>query len=425
MRTRLASSRLSRLARLAAAAGLTWAVAASAAPPSLAAPAAVEWPNIYLTLVASGFFRPVHVTHAGDGSNRLFVVEQHGVIKIIENGLTLGTPLLDISSTGADRVKFSDGEEGLLSVAFPPGFGWPDNPRFYVYYTSEEGALDGDNVVARYELESENVADPDSEEIVLVLEHPTYGNHNGGQLAFGPNDGYLYIGTGDGGSGDDPDENGQDINEWLGKILRIEVEDGNPPTYTAPADNPFVGDDGLDEIWDYGLRNPWRFSFDRDTYDLYIGDVGQAHWEEIDFEPAPSLGGVNYGWDCYEAEEAHELAGCGDISNYEFPVASYVNPTMPDDCRSVTGGFVYRGSVYEKMQGIYFYGDFCTGQIWGLKHDGVDWQTEELEDWNDFAISSFGEDEAGELYVAHRSAGQIYRLSADDNFYYLPFAAKN
>jgi glucose/arabinose dehydrogenase len=343
--------------------------------------------------VPGTFADPIGVTNAGDGSNRLFVVERAGTIRVVKNGQLLVTPFLNISSL----INCTDcGERGLLGLAFHPDY--ENNGDFFVFYTRTGGDL----VVARYEVSANpDVANAGSAAILLVVDHPRT-NHNGGQLAFGP-DGYLYIGTGDGGGGGDPDENGQNINTLLGKILRIDVDgaDAYPSdpdrNYAIPANNPFAGaTPGADEVWAYGLRNPWRFSFDRQTGDLYIGDVGQVTWEEIDFQPAASGGGENYGWDCREG--AHNYTdGNGDL-NAGCPVAS-VDPILEYShslgC-SVTGGFVYRGGVPSFLSGEYLYGDFCTGRIWRGFQD-PDWESEELFDTS-FGISSFGESETGRIY---------------------------
>ncbi len=361
------------------------------------AQAETPWPEIQLTPVASGFTNPVHVTHAGDGSGRLFVVEQAGRIWVIRNGsVRLNDPFLDIS----DRV-LSGSERGLLSVAFAPNFA--QTGHFYVNYTDQQG----DTRVARYQVTSNpDVADPNSEQVILAVDQP-YSNHNGGQLAFGP-DGYLYIGMGDGGSGGDPDGNGQNLGTLLGALLRIDVETGSPVTYTVPADNPFVGNpNARGEIWAYGLRNPWRFSFDTATGDLYIGDVGQNKWEEIDFQPASSSGGENYGWNIMEGNHCYGSGSC-DSSGLVLPVAEYGHS---DGHCSVTGGHVYRGGTYRRMQGLYFYGDYCSGGIWGLRRNGSGWESQFLLDSNlDFGISSFGLDEEGNLLVVDHN-GTIYKMT--------------
>ena len=350
-------------------------------------------------VVASGLDHPILITHAGDGSQRLFVVEQRGVIRIIQNGSLLPTPFLNIT----DRVLYG-GERGLLSVAFPPDYN--TSQIFYVNYTRQP---DGATVVARFTA-SGNVANPVSEQRLLTISQP-YANHNGGLMLFGPNDGYLYIGAGDGGSAGDPLDKAQDLNSLLGKMLRINVSSAVFP-YTIPPDNPYATSGGKPEIWSLGLRNPWRFSFDRQTGDLYIGDVGQGLWEEIDFESADSPGGVNYGWRCREG--AHDYNFTGNCANLTFtdPIAEYSH----SEGRSVTGGYVYRGSLYPALTGRYFYADYVNGKIWSLYQTGsnpVTWSPPELELSTGFSISSFGEDEAGELYVVNY-AGSIHHL-ADAN----------
>jgi glucose/arabinose dehydrogenase len=335
------------------------------------------------------------VAHAGDGSGRIFVVEQAGRIRVLDNGVVLPTPFLDIAS----RVA-SVGEQGLLSVAFPPGY--PAKRYFYVYYTP----VPGDNtVVARYRVTADNnIADNTSETIVLRVPQP-FGNHNGGQLAFGP-DGYLYIGKGDGGGGGDPLNSGQRTDTLLGKILRIDVESG-AATYAIPPDNPFVGTAGiLPEIWALGLRNPWRFSFDRGTGDLYIGDVGQGTFEEIDFQPAGDNVGRNYGWNIMEGAVCF-LGGCSP-AGLTLPVATYDHS---QGC-SVTGGVVYRGAALPALQGIYFYGDYCTGRVWGLRKAGAGWENTVLLDPVNPPrnISSFGEDESGNVYVVNHRSGDLWQI---------------
>jgi glucose/arabinose dehydrogenase len=359
-------------------------------------PPAIAWPVISLTPLATGFDQPIHLTHAGDGSGRIFVVERPGKIQILENGQKLAAPFLDI----VERVECCVSELGLFSMAFPPDF--ETSAHFYVSYTAKAD----DQVtsrISRFGLGADaNVADPGSEQIVLEFEQPE-NNHNGGQIAFGP-DGYLYISTGDGGSGGDPWNNGQTLSTLLGKILRIDVESGAPVTYTIPADNPFVGNSAArPEIWAYGLRNPWRFSFDRQTRDLYIGDVGQGKWEEINFQPASSPGGENYGWVIMEGPECYNASSC-DQTGLVLPVAYYGRSLG----QSVTGGVVYRGSQFPGMAGIYFYADYQTGRIFGLRQVENEWKTTEFTDTR-YNIASFGEDDAGEIYVVDLG-GAIYQI---------------
>jgi glucose/arabinose dehydrogenase len=378
---------------------------------------AQTWPNLTLTQIPGALTQPTSITHAGDGTPRIFVTEQPGRIRIIKNGVLLGTPFLDLTA----RIGIPGGEQGLLSVAFPPGYGTTRN-RFYVYYTNPAGTL----VIARYRpTANADVADPNSEEIILTIDHPAFSNHNGGQLQFGP-DGFLYIGTGDGGGGGDPSGNAQNPAVLLGKLLRIDVEPvGNPfvtlfriylptifqsgvaPNYRIPPNNPYVGTPGYrGEIWALGLRNPWRFSFDRQTGDLYIGDVGQGLWEEVDFQPKSSAGGENYGWNILEGMHCFNPAvGCIPPPRYSPPVAEY--PHNPD-C-SITGGYVYRGpDALSAMQGIYFYGDICSGTIRGLQRFNNNWVSTPLTtNTAPFGISTFGEDQAGNLYMADYGGGGI------------------
>ncbi|MCP4164826.1 MAG: PQQ-dependent sugar dehydrogenase [Chloroflexi bacterium] len=345
---------------------------------------------------------PVHLTHAGDQSDRLFIVEQPGRIRIAKNRKILGAPFLDIS----DQVSCCS-ERGLLSVAFPNDY--VNTQLFYVNYTDKLG----DTVVSEFKTmaSDEDSADPSSERIILRIPQP-YSNHNGGQLAFGPKDGYLYIGVGDGGNGGDPLNNGQRTDTLLGKILRIDVATGEQP-YGIPADNPFVdNDDYKDEIWALGLRNPWRFSFDTLNGDLYIGDVGQDHWEEIDHQPGASNGGENYGWRIMEGTHCYNSAEC-DPGGLTLPVVEYPHHL---GC-SVTGGHVYRGTAFERMLGMYFYGDYCQGRIWGLKYE-QGWHAQELLQ-APALISTFGEDERGELYFADYGSGDIYHL-IDEHALWLP-----
>lgn len=376
------------------------------------AQASVSWPRVSLALQFSGLSQPVHITNAGDGSGRLFVVEQVGRIRVIKDGILQITPFLNITS----RVGCC-GERGLLSVAFPPKYA--SKGYFYVYYTNKSGNI----VVARYFLKvnldstvNPDIADSNSEQIVLTINHPTFANHNGGQLAFGPDDGYLYMGTGDGGGAGDPNGNAQNPGALLGKLLRIDVESGNPTrgnptTYTVPSNNPHTQTPGYPgEIWALGLRNPWRFSFDSQTQDLYIGDVGQDTREEVNFQPASSIGGENYGWNILEGSLCfNPSSGCVPPSLYSPPVAEYDHGSNDSIGCAITGGFVYRGLNYPDMQGIYFYGDYCTGRIWGLKFDGSAWQSTVLLD-TPFTISTFGEDEAGNLYVTDYANGKIYMV---------------
>ena len=410
---------------------VAFAQAASPAAPvkaaqSMAAPQ-ITWPQISLKKVVGGLENPTYITLAGDNSGRLFVVEQRGRILIVKNGAVSAT-FLDITNQVKSPFSGGGGEEGLLSVAFPPSYA--SQGVFYVYFTNKNG----DNQVSRFQVTGDpDAADPNSEALVLLIPHPdAFTNHNGGQLAFGP-DGYLYIGSGDGGGAGDPQKNGQNPGTLLGKLLRIDVNPGvrskaptayqlffplifnsrggTPETapYQIPADNPFLGTPGaLGEIWAIGLRNPWRFSFDRTTGDLYIADVGQNLIEEVDFQPAGSKGGENYGWNILEGTSCYSpSSGCVPPPHYVPPVAEYQHGA--DGC-SISGGYVYRGPGFPSLQGIYFYGDYCSGKVWGLQRDGSAWASQELTG-SSYSISSFGEDQAGELYLADLG-GAIYQVTA-------------
>jgi glucose/arabinose dehydrogenase len=340
--------------------------------------------------VASGFSRPLYVTNAGDGSGRLFVLEQGGRIYIVQDDQRLETPFLDLTAlVSRDANQSGYTERGLLGLAFHPDY--ENNGLFFVNYTD----LNGDTVIARYSVSADdpNLADPDSAITLLTHEQP-FPNHNGGQMAFGP-DGYLYIGLGDGGSGGDPQNNGQSLSNLLGKILRIDVS--SDESYAVPADNPFVDTaNAAPEIWAYGLRNPWRFSFDSETGDLYVADVGQNNWEEVNFVPSGTPGGTNFGWRIYEA--SHPYSGESAPTDLMMPVTEYSH----EEGVSITGGYVYRGEALPDLQGVYLYGDFGYGTIWYLyQNDAGEWQNGVYKSGTGLTISSFGVDEAGELYVVN------------------------
>jgi glucose/arabinose dehydrogenase len=348
-----------------------------------------------LAAVASGLERVVALANAGDGTARLFVVEQPGRIRILDGAHVRPIPFLDISSLVA-----CCGERGLLSAAFHPEY--ESNGAFYVFYTNAAGDL----VLARYLVSTDpSLADSSSGAIVLTIPHPTYSNHNGGQVAFGP-DGRLYLSTGDGGGGGDPDDNGQDLGSLLGKVLRLAVDGG--PSYSIPPDNPFVSVPGArPEIWAYGLRNPWRITFDRRTGDLFVGDVGQGNREEVDFEPA-GTGGRNYGWVRMEGSLCYRPStGCNDGS-LTLPVLEYSHAL---GC-SVTGGYRYRGRSAAGLDGVYIFGDYCSGRLWGGIQDGAGaWSSVELLD-TPHNVTTFGEDESGELYVvAYGASTTLYRVT--------------
>jgi glucose/arabinose dehydrogenase len=369
--------------------------AASQPPPGTsAAQAPAEPARIALRQIAEGLSEPVYLTHAGDGSGRLFVVEKAGQIVLVRDGRRQQPAFLDIR----ERVGALGSEQGLLSVAFHPRYA--ENGRLFVNYTDRKG----DTVISRFQARGDR-ADPKSEVVLLKIDQP-YPNHNGGLVLFGP-DGRLYIGMGDGGSGGDPDGNGQKLSTLLGKLLRIDV-DGD--TYAVPPDNPWAGSsEARGEIWAYGLRNPWRFSFDRASGDLYIADVGQNAYEEINVQPGRAAG-LNYGWNLAEARHCFEQNPC-DQTALAAPAAEYTH-AGGNGC-SVTGGYVYRGPSQPALQGSYFFGDYCSGRIWSLRQIAPGaWQQTPLLD-SGLSISSFGEDQAGELYVTDLRGGKVYQLVAE------------
>jgi glucose/arabinose dehydrogenase len=353
-----------------------------------------------LSRVVAGLRSPTNITHAGDNSGRLFVAEQGGRIRIVRSGVLIDAPFLDIS----DRVLF-DGERGLLGLAFPPGFAYKNH--FYVYYTS----LSGDNVLARYSVTADNAdaGDAASETILLTLPHRIFANHNGGQLAFGVLDGYLYIAVGDGGGGGDTLGNAQNLGSLLGKLLRIDVESGAIP-YAVPPDNPFVHDpQARPEIWAYGLRNPWRFSFDRLNGNLYIADVGQGKYEEIEARWFYSSRGENHGWNRMEGAHCYPVDD-GNCSTDGLSLPDIEYDHSSGNC-SITGGYVYRGGQYPLLQGTYLYGDYCSGRIWGATFDSA-WRTALLLQVG-FLISTFGEDQDGNVYIAAHNTGEAFRITAE------------
>lgn len=352
--------------------------------------------DVGLEPVAEGFEAPLYVTHAG--GDRLFVVGKAGTIRIVEEGEIVETPFLDLTG----RVGSDGSERGLLGLAFAPNHA--ETGLFYVNYTD----LDGNTVVSRFVTMEDGVTgDPESEQVILTQEQP-FPNHNGGMLAFGP-DNYLYIGLGDGGGRGDPSGNGQSLDTWLGKILRIEVdpEFTGGEAYAVPDDNPFVSDgEARPEIWAYGLRNPWRFSFDRETSDLWIGDVGQNEYEEVSVL-AVDEGGANLGWNVVEGPECYAEPDC-DPGEFVEPVFSYTHSSGAG-C-SVTGGYVSRGEEFAALNGVYVLADYCTGLIWGGGADasGELVFSEPIE--SGFRISSFGEGVNGEIYLTDITGGAVYEL---------------
>jgi len=352
---------------------------------------------------ATGLTQPVDVAHAGD--SRLFVVQQNGRIKIVNsNGTVNSTDFLNIST-----LTTSSGERGLLGLAFHPEYS--TNGFFFVNYTRTS---DGATVIARYTVSSTNpdVANASSAIILLTITQD-FSNHNGGCLRFGP-DGLLYIGMGDGGSGGDPNNRAQDINSLLGKMLRIDVDNGTP--YSSPATNPYAGaTPGADEIFFVGMRNPWKFSFDILNGNMWIADVGQNATEEINRVNAPLTPGLNMGWRCYEGNNTYNTSGCGSAANYFFPIVTY--PLSGGNC-SVVGGYVYRGTNFPSFSGKYIFGDYCSGKIGYIDAatgGNITWTTSQIVS----SLATFGEDVNGELYVASRSAGTLMKLidplSVNDN----------
>lgn len=371
-------------------------------PGAFAVPVASEF-------VADGFTSPLFVTSPPGDTTRLFVVEKAGVIKIIKNGTVLGTPFMDISALVRD-----DGERGLLGLAFHPNY--PATPYFYVYYIEDSGNFN--SKIARCEVNGGNLdlaltnSTSNLPFTLLTVNQPAgRDNHKAGWIGFGPNDGYLYVACGDGGSSNDPDGNGQNINTLLGKMLRIDVDTAAP---YVPATNPFVGVAGSDEIWSYGLRNPWRCSFDRSTGDLWIGDVGQGAREEIDFQDASSTGGENYGWVTAEGFACLGGSGtCGTNPGFTPPIDDYPRT----DGHSVTGGYVYRGTAIAGLQGTYFFADYIFGTIWSFDYNGTvnnfTNRSTELDPPGARTINniaSFGEDANGELYIVDYSGGEIFKI---------------
>jgi glucose/arabinose dehydrogenase len=354
--------------------------------------------------VTGGLTTPVGIANAGDGSGRLFVLELAGRVRIVEpDGTLRPQPFVDIS----ERV-LSGGERGLLGIAFHPSF--RSNGRLFVHYSR---AGDGATVLSELRADAaRRTAPPDSERILLTQSQP-FGNHNGGQLAFGP-DGYLYLGLGDGGSGGDPFGNAQSTDVLLGKILRLDVDGAasGGRAYAIPPDNPFAPQGirpggGRPEIWALGLRNPWQFSFDPEGGDLYIADVGQNAWEEVNRQPGDSRGGENYGWDVMEGRHCFEPDDC-DQAGYVKPIAEY---SHEQGC-SVTGGHVYRGARQPELQGVYVFGDYCSGLVFTLQVDEGT-RTPKVVAESTFGISAFGTDEDGEIYVAGIQ-GTIHRVVVAD-----------
>jgi glucose/arabinose dehydrogenase len=354
--------------------------------------------GVRLLEIASGLNVPLYLTAPPGDLSRLFIVDKTGTIRIVKDGTLLPAPFLDISG------QVSGGsEQGLLGLAFPPDYA--STGRFVVHYTDPAG----DTRVSVFQVSANaDIADGSSEQVILTADQP-FTNHNGGQIAFGP-DGFLYLGLGDGGGSSDPEGRGQDLSELLGSILRVDVQSGT--SYTVPPDNPFVGQQPTSrpEVWSYGLRNPWRFSFDRANGDLYIADVGQNNLEEVDVAPAASGGGkgVNYGWNIMEGNQCYGGGQC-DQTGLTSPTFEY---THAEGC-SIIGGYVYRGSAVPALQGLYFYGDFCQRWVHSFRYQ--DGTATEVTNWpalrTTSSLTSFGEDAAGELYVLE-SGGRVSKIVA-------------
>jgi glucose/arabinose dehydrogenase len=348
-------------------------------------------PNITLTpVITSGLNEPLQLVNAGDGSNRIFIVQKGGTILAFDGSYNLLSTFLTVTNIS------TLGERGLLSMAFHPSFS--SNGFFYVYYTNSNGDLE----LARYKVSSNpNLADASSKATLITIPHPTHNNHNGGELHFG-NDGYLYLSTGDGGGSGDAANNAQNTSVLLGKILRFNVNTSTTaPFYSIPSGNPFGN-----EIYDLGLRNPFRWSFDKLTGDMWIGDVGQNSWEEIDFRAAGTGPGLNYGWRCYEANSPFNLSGCGSASTYVFPAYTYPASSPA----AITGGLVYRGAAYPALQGWYLSADFYSGVFYKIiPNGGGGWNTS-TQTLPTTGIADFGETENGEAYAVSLIGNSVHRI---------------
>ena len=386
-----------------------------------------EEKNLSSVLIADGYKKPVFITSSPNNAKLLYIVEQAGLIKLINDGKKLSRPFFDINKRVVNPNRPGD-ERGLLGFAFHPNH--TNNGKFYINYMDN----DGNTIISEFSTNSKLRADHKSERIILKLKQP-YGNHNGGDIQFGP-DGYLYISIGDGGKAGDPLNAGQDLSSLFGKIIRIDIEQ---KPYGIPKSNPFFGQKGKrEEIWAWGLRNVWRFSFDKQTGDKYLADVGQNKWEEVNFEPASSEGGLNYGWRIMEANHCYDPKENCPTEGLIKPIIEYPNDanhpafafriieelsfseTDVEGC-SVTGGYVYRGQKIKSMQGQYIFGDYCSGNIWTLKvvnGKAINFKnrTEEINiGGGEFTtyISSFGQDSDGEIYIIDYNGG-IYKLIESD-----------
>ncbi len=370
-----------------------WTIVKDDEPPASDSSVVENGGELAASLLADGLDAPTNIVATPlANDNRLFITEQAGRIVTIDKNGGQGTTFLDLTS----KVK-SGGEMGLLGLVFHPDFA--QNGYFFVNYTDKSD----NTIIARYQVNAEGVGDPASEKILLTQRQP-FANHNGGALAFGA-DGFLYAALGDGGGAGDPGNRAQNKGELLGKILRLDINNGDP--YSVPASNPFVQEAGAKpEIWALGLRNPWRISFDRSTGDLWIADVGQGEYEEINFQPASSKGGENYGWRCFEGDQQFESEGCQSADSYVKPLITYSHAN--GRC-SVTGGYVYRGTRSPALVGKYIYGDYCSGELFVAERQENTAQVVATLDTS-YSISSFGEDASGELYFADIAGGNIYKI---------------
>ena len=375
------------------------------------------FPQLEAKMIGEDFEKPLYITNYPNNNEKFIIIEQEGIIKILSDGKTEKIPFLDIEKRVHQPLYPAD-EMGMLGLAFDPNF--EQNGYFYVNYVDRKYHTN----ISRFETNGK-LGDPNSEEILIKLKQP-YPNHNGGSIEFGP-DGYLYIGVGDGGSVGDPENRAQNLSNLFGTILRIDIN--TDKGYIVPKDNPFYKIKAFkSEIWHYGLRNPWRFSFDKKTGDMYIGDVGQNNWEEIDFQNFDSKGGLNYGWKILEGTHCYPNDTKCSTENTTLPIFEYPNnanylktligirQTKTQGC-SVTGGYVYRGKNKPDLYGRYFFGDYCTGKVWSLKNNSsnidIIEHTDELlksMEKKEFYLSSFGEDENGELYLIDYS-GDIYSIT--------------
>jgi glucose/arabinose dehydrogenase len=356
----------------------------------------------YSAQISTGLSNPIDIVHAGDGSNRIFIVQRGGTIRVYSAALAYLGDFLTVTgiSTG--------GEGGLLSMAFHPDY--ETNGLFFVYYTLPDLSLE----IARYQVSvgNANIANAASKQVVINIAHPVNTNHNGGKLNFGA-DGYLYLGTGDGGGGGDVPNNAQNGNSLLGKMLRLNVTTtGTAPFYTIPPTNPYIGNAGvLDEIWALGLRNPWRWSFDRATNAMWIADVGQGEVEEVNYRASGSTGGINYGWRCYEGDSAYNTTGCLPASNYIAPIFGYGHNNITGGS-SITGGYVYRGTEYPALAGFYICADYVSGNQWTIGPNGAGgWNVyQQISSTFPGNIATFGEAENGTLYAASLSGNTVYKV---------------